>query len=1331
MSRIKKALVSIIMMVILTSIFSTISNAKDWKKNPEGKEFNAENIKIGDTMSLTSGWASAHKDLFCVVKTQQFGSEKKYKAVSKIAIEGLNATNTHGKTIKSKYNGYLAWILNHSDGKGGFGNGKDKAQRWTWNFIGTWMKKVGYNFDVKNKYEGIWVGFTNKAGFNATWEKEWDYTSWKTGAKAYVESLNKLKVLKDKTGKNIKVERYGNDNLKIGPFTFEFGGELDEFVLYDQNGKAIKNVTFAVKKGGKDKIVKLNKIKSGKKFYAIIPINSGVSSINKVKVTNKYDYIYAKVVFWRYTGNSEKNVNYQNVIQFVTDKKPETVTKEWNEDIPLLINISGKVWEDMPAGKNSEYDDVFHNTNYKVGNDTYEGKDELLNGIKVFLKDLKNKDGKPIKETTTGENGEYKFTDIEISNLKNYYVEFEYNGLTYTSVKPQAVADETITSKAAEIVGKRKSLNDGFTVIKNNDNNTDRNHGKAVGEPTRSITYKNESHKSTLESITPDTNLTANINRNNDIGYDGYSLYDQFTKGNYSNGEIKNVNLGLRRREQPNIAIRNDLKEVKVLVNGYGTTYSKDYGTRGTFIEKNENSGEYETNINAKFESKYGKYYRQIYPSDIQFSSTLKEENDAKKLKVYATYEITVSNISNSLKVSVPEIANYYDSRYSIVADGTVFPQGNLNGVELKKINDEDHSEILSYNKGTAVTDYNTAYISTEEKINEQTKKPRIIEAGKTLVINVTYKVDDETVRNILSKGDQELNTVSEINSYTSYYSRDIEGCTAGSVYAGIDKNSAPGNVILGENSTYESDTDRAPSFILTAKGVRQIEGTVFEDATNPELQSGKVRNGDGKLDDKENKVSGVTVRLLTADGNVATYYPEAVSDDGEIANEDVMGKDGSTDGYITAENGYYIFKGIEPDNYLIQFTYTNGETKIVVPGGDNKDVTVQNYKSTIIKSENIKNAINSETVVDWYKDSYVKEKYPSELDIRYSDAIDDYKIREDIDKDLINLNASPELKINSLNAKTPKIFIPVDLDSIVTESDNNTFVHKISNIDFGIAERPRQSATLEKEISNIKVTLANGQVLVDGDPRGGNLNYVTVTDETIYVTMDSELMQGAHVELKYALTLINTSELDYNNMNYYYYGSDTSNPVKITGATLIDYVDSEMVLKAGQDDKWQVLDLATNGLKLSLSDDEKETLLKQYSTIVEAEAIPKDIELSPVENGKQPEEGKSKITTDIIVEKLLSTRNGELSFENNGETVKINKTGGSMLTTKLGSLAPRLASDVTAKPDELDEDKAPTLSIVPPFGSTNNTVLYAIIGVTSLIVLGAGTYGVRRFLKK
>ena len=1169
----------------------------------------------------------------------------------------------------------------------------------------------------KNQVNKAAIRFQNMIQFDISEKQEPVDTEWNPN----IELFGNLKITK----------KDYDDSENISNVTFKINNANGQYVKRDSKGKITyveeKNATlFKTNNKGE---VKIKELRVGK--YTITEIkNTNVAYGGNTGDVDSAD------IYYNTDANSNKKTVKDGKISINVKANANNYTNLFIYNKKKFIDISGKVWEDIAGGKDNTY--------ATYGEDVYARGDILMENIKVSLKD---KDGNIVKDsngkeftTKTDKNGEYKFRNVEISGLEEYNVEFEYDGLTYTSVKPLVGDEENNNSKAGEVVDQRKSLNSAFTNITNNGDNADRSHGRSRnsnGETTGTLTYENDTQKwtSTFKGTTYNTNLTANTNTTN------YNINDLYKNGKYTTNnddgsiEIQNINLGIRRREQPNLSIRNDLTSVKVQVNGYGTTYTKDssgnlYKAREDFVTRNENDGTYNTNLTAKFGEEYGNYYREIYPSDIQFSSTLAKDDDAKKLKVYATYTITINNNSNSLSVEVPEIANYYNSNYSIIQDETVFATGDkLNGVELISVNGKETSKTLNHIEDKTVNDFKSSYIT----IGSITDAPKI-EATKSLAINVTYQVNDETVLKVLSEGDQTLNTVSEINAYSTYYTQNIEGCKVGDVYAGIDRDSAPGNATPGKNETYEDDTDRAPSFILTAKGARQIEGTVFEDATSSELKSGEERKGDGKYEaDKENTINGVKVELLTKDGNKATYYPEATSDDGQTPNRGVINLVGKTDSIITDNKGYYIFKGIEPDDgYLIKFTYgkqtENGieyVTKICDKDGKAiTDVNVQNYKSTIITSNKIREAFENGNK-NWYKEDANK---------RYSDARDNYDVREKIDEELIELNENTTPTITSLEASTPQFVIPVEFDSIITDSNNNTFVHKISNVDFGIVERPRQSATLDKTIKHIKFADHNGTLLIDGDvdlksnpkklPKG-----IANVDGKLVITMDSEALYGSHIEIEYALTLSNTSELDYINESYYYYGDSKEKPVKFSAATLIDYVDSEMILKAGQE-TWKTYDLATNGLKLT--DEQKETLLKQYNTIVSAEAIPANTKLSPIENGN-PEEGKSQVTTSIVLEKLLDNNDTELTFENNGEVVKINKNGGSNIRTILGSYAPVLAENPDAEPenDQTDDTKAPTVQILPPTGSTNHNVMYAIIATVSLAVLGIGTYGVRKFLKK
>ena len=335
------------------------------------------------------------------------------------------------------------------------------------------------------------------------------------------------------------------------------------------------------------------------------------------------------------------------------------------------------------------------------------------------------------------------------------------------------------------------------------------------------------------------------------------------------------------------------------------------------------------------------------------------------------------------------------------------------------------------------------------------------------------------------------------------------------------------------------------------------------------------------------------------------------------------------------------------------------------------------------------------------------------------------------LDEELKDIDVNTSYGPKILDALTPYFEIPMEFDSIITDSNNNTFIHKISNIDFGIVERPRQAAKFDKTITHIKVTLPNGQPLIDGDVDLKNRKVpegIAIVDNKLVITMDNELIYGSQVEIGYVMTLTNASEIDYIGENYYYYyNTENCRPVTFTSAALIDYVDSEMVLKAGQDGTWIVLDLAENGLNQEYAsiikdyDKLRETLKNQFSTLVVADKLITDKPIAAGESAK----------ADIYVEKLLGSNETELTFENNGEVVKVQKDGGSILTTKLGSYASVLAENPDANALEIDEGKSATVSILPPTGSTDKTVMYAVIATASLVILGVGTYGVRRFLKK
>ena len=116
------------------------------------------------------------------------------------------------------------------------------------------------------------------------------------------------------------------------------------------------------------------------------------------------------------------------------------------------IKLNGLVWEDMISGKTSERDWV-----YSQGDQDETNPDRLVANVTVKLKDIngndvefKTEDGRTVTEILTDENGSYTMMDVLIDNLDEYYIEFTYNGMSYTSVPIVDLSPENVYSSKAE-----------------------------------------------------------------------------------------------------------------------------------------------------------------------------------------------------------------------------------------------------------------------------------------------------------------------------------------------------------------------------------------------------------------------------------------------------------------------------------------------------------------------------------------------------------------------------------------------------------------------------------------------------------------------------------------------------------------------------------------------------------------------------------------------------------------------------------------------------------------------------------------------------------------
>lgn len=1190
MSKMKKIIISAIIGLLSLIGFYTTSNA----------------YYVGQNLTLTYSDYINSSNIYCVEHHQALRGTMGYKVISHVDIKGNKSTDHKGKTIESPYNARLAYILSGNNGSrknGPVANG-------IWNFMYTWIQNVGRH------HAGLYSGYASSVKGSSTWMD--------SASAKYANEYGDLKI-EDKTDKDkIRVNSYEKDGkqyLRVGPFKWKFNGTITKLEVKDQDGKNIKGVLYSSFNGNSQYWYDADGIKSGKNFYVSVPMDSGATKITKIVGHAKLEVKGVGIWFLEAKNGYMQNLIIRN--PYTTTDKVET---PFDYNVNLYVNLSGYVWLDRESGKQSVRNDLFKDNDYDTG-------DILLSKIKVRLMDRTTK--KPVMEAETNDKGAYKFKNVIIDKLKDYYIEFEYDGLTYTNVIKHI--DKDNGSKSAEGETVRDRFNKDFSVVEGESRSTGFTRNE-TGAKKYDLSYNvNENgHESTLIN-----NGQYIITANTDVA--GYVIKDHYK---YGQKEIKYINLGLYERETPDISLIKDIENVRVAINGYEHTYK--YAQR--FI----NQGEYGDgfNVGVKFGEKYGSmsYSRAIYKSDYDY---INEVDKDKELKVFITYRIGLRNESSNLTAQVNSIVDYYDSRYTIEGVGTDLDEkGNVSG-------------NISHTDST----YDSKYAKTI--INNNTR----IEAKKEASIYVQFRLNREAVKNILDSKGENLFNVAEINTY-SIFSKD------GKVYAGIDADSNPGNAIPGDVRTYEDDTDSAPGLQLELADAREMSGKVFLDSTSGELLTGKVRQGDGEYKDGEKGISGVKVVLKENVENGKVYET------------------------ITDENGDFYISGYIPGDYTLTYTW-----------GD-ETYTVQNYKGTVYeKSRYDANVSNKE----WYK---------TDVSRRWTDAVDDYKYRLDIDKEMLNIKNGTTTTIDKMNSTTPLMGIGVEYESLYTASTGDRYVFKIDNVDFGIVERARQDLALSKRVKTMKVTLANGQVVTDltieKDDKTGKLTMTGEKNNIAYMApspsaipangfikleLDNELIQGTTVEVGYEFEAINNSELDYLSENFYKYGIIEGDVVTIQPSGIIDYLDRNWAFDNEKNPQWTVKTAEQIKEENIVAEVvyNNESLTGNQKLILYTDSL-KEQKLKP----------KDSATVMLNVSKVLATSD-EISLDNETEIVEVDKTGGSKLISTPGNYVPATGHT------ESDDGIAETVIVTPSTGENQNYVMIIALGVTLLVILGTGVVLIKK----
>lgn len=1152
----------------------------------------------------------------------------------------------------------------------------------------------------------------------------------------FSKNTNKIEITDDRTSGDLIIEKRDytiendksiEDKLKLQGAQFKIKlvkseAQFDEKGGLDEKGKYIENKWLMSNDKGTYDYVDLTHDKyltgeddpskagifetdeNGK--IEIKGIVNGTYEIYEVKAPKGYDIT--------------KQEGYDPEKQWVNCGKVNISTKENKVTYKILnkkiiTKLEGFVWIDgQPKG--DKYDYI-----YKDGSN-----DKLLDLDKDIDVELRKVDG-TLLATTKTVNGRYEFIqkdsgedrNIYYWDLINSYVLFKYDNDTYIAVDPFTGKELPINSKAQEYQITAPKLND--QTIKDKKDNA---------YPGEAVTYKSSKTINDYKEILENNKNISSGNYSSDT-LKTTPLTGYYNEDNYT---VEHINLGLMPKEIPTASVKTHLAYSKVNMNGFKYRYNYDEVLPGTTGQQ------VDPIYPTEQEQVSPRYYQfdKVYPSDILAYQNDKNNN---KLAVYIVYRIDIFNTTpaegdpNIYKEEKMYINNLKVTDFAGEFENTKGKKRNYFEIDTTQLdNDLDPSEqqktISAWSEDGTFTD------KAKDSIKEDG-----IEAGKCKSVYVQFKMKDDLLDDYINKKVDEITPFkTTLNAYHEYLRTDnvwdedgsakqYEGARQ-STYADRNEQTNKKYFVHRSIDIEETCNNLYLKFNLPEKQ-RTISGTVFEDTATDDSKNNNQNLGNGIYDDKESTVQSVKVDLVTPIGNnqyeTAKLYQ--LDKNGKVAHDENGNiKTGTAVVSGTERAGTYKFEGVIPGYYYVRFTYGNGDQKIIPISGDEIAVQSVEYKSTIIRDDNIKTAMKNGNNTEWYK--YMGST-------KYSTAVDDTTQRAEIEGD--NSYKLGKAKTSQLiNAYTPRTGISIENDKNLAGVEH---IEKFDGFNFGIITFPKTEITPVKEITNVKLTNQVGTVMTTGNPVDepqyiSDLSKLSKTGTTsAKAELDPNLIHGTQLETTYKITITNNSQWDYGtvnkdgtitNDNYYKYGETNDQELKGVKVTEVeDYIDKkyktnvedlkDISSKIGELQKDGTLNVTNEKTDIKFKKKAPETTGDKTSESTTTENTEQNSEGSTtttktdtlsVTGWNRLKVGESQIVEYTAVATIASTAD-DLVYENQARVV-------SMKLDKLIELNAIRENDYWKKTDNT------MITIVPNTGKDKSNT-YWIAGTIALIVLGAG----------
>jgi len=417
-------------------------------------------------------------------------------------------------------------------------------------------------------------------------------------------------------------------------------------------------------------------------------------------------------------------------------------------------------------------------------------------------------------------------------------------------------------------------------------------------------------------------------------------------------------------------------------------------------------------------------------------------------------------------------------------------------------------------------------------------------------------------------------------------------------------------------------------------------------------------------------------------------------------------------------------------------------------------DITLSDTKNNVSDAKDIESRRNE--VIN-YSDNDVTN-YIAEVLASHKTDYSTMNDREQLLKDLI--------ANTKMTAETGLMVIEFEYDATATDGNKKDNTYKIQNLDLGLEERPKAQLAIDKEVANVKVTLADGSILFDAkntasnvlwrDHKAYNVGYKgNFMDESkfgnienirnknsskfglIQLSMDEELMHGATMEITYKVTVTNVGEVDYYNTydgkdsfdrKFYYTGnrSDDAKVVTTRADQVLDYVANNLQFDKSKNSNWEVI--AREKIKeQGLVNSKLDAQVEKFNTVIQTTNLNSNL-VPSLYKEKQDENSTDATSVPLVLTQLITSENDtdDLTYRNIVEIVKTSNTlGRRMEYSVVGNQDPQ------QDPQELDSDIAEVVKILPPFGNAGIYITIAIVTLAAVSIVIVGVIFIKKKVLK